>query len=184
MNGGDSERELRAILRGDVETLDKITANMPPDMRERYKRIAGRPFIVARAAGSFGMDIVAIRNDFSFPIEVKSSSEPVIRLSRSQRIKEQAEWMLRECAKAKILPIYAYRLKRVRNGDPWRIFTMPVECAVEGRSRLLYSLLPKLETTAQGNLKLEWESGMPLHKFIEYLCPSQSMADDRLPPTQ
>jgi Holliday junction resolvase len=172
MTGSDVERELRGILRGDAETLGKVTENMPAEKRDNYLRIAKRPFIVARAAGSFGMDVVAIRNDFSFPIEVKSSSSRVIRLSRNRRIKEQAEWMMHECAKARILPLYAYRLKRVRNDDPWRIYTLPVEC-VEGRSRLLFSLLPKMEMTAQGNLKLEWDSGMPLHKFIEYLCPEE-----------
>jgi Holliday junction resolvase len=163
------ERELRGILRGDSESLEKFAANLPGEIRSRYMMIASRPFVVARAAGSFGMDLVAIRNDFSFPIEVKSSVEPVIRMSRSRRIAEQAEWMTRECSKAKIIPIYAFRLKRVRNDDPWRVFTLTVDGA-EGRSRLLYNLLPKVETTAQGNLILRWDGGMPLNKFIEYLC--------------
>jgi len=163
------ERELRAILRGDTDALGKLTANLPDEMRNRYLTIASHPFVVARAAGSFGMDLVAIRNDFSFPIEVKSSVDPVIRMSRSKRIAEQAEWMTRECAKARIIPIYAFRLKRVRNDDPWRVFTLAVDGA-EGRFRLLYNLLPKVDTTAQGNLILRWDGGMPLNRFIEYLC--------------
>ena len=178
MTGQDAERELRAILRGDEEYLRGYTAGMPPETRERYLRIVSRPFVVARAAGSFGMDLIAIRHDFSFPVEVKSSASRVIRLSKNRRIREQAEWLVRECGKARILPIYAYRLKRVRNDDPWRLFTLPIEgtLTVEGRSRLLYNLLPKLDTTAQGNLKLEWENGLPLYRLIEYLCPAATAA--------
>jgi Holliday junction resolvase len=176
MTGQDAERELRSILRGDADWLRSYSSTMPPHVRENYMKIASRPFVVARAAGSFGIDLVAIRYDYSFPIEVKSSSSRVIRLSRNKRIKEQAEWLKRECAKAGILPIYAYRLKRVRNDDAWRIFTLPVE-KIEGRFRLLYNLLPKLQETAQGNLKLEWENGMPLNKLLEYLCPAAQVSD-------
>jgi len=171
MTGGDVERELRSILRGDNDFIYDFTMNLPDDIKLNYVKIINHPFVVARAAGSFGIDLIAIRNDFSFPIEVKSSSQRVIRLSRNKRIKEQAEWLKRECLRAKILPIYAYRLKRIRNEDPWRIFTLPLEeGGVEGRSRFLYNLLPKLELTLKGNLKLDWKTGMPLHKLIEYLC--------------
>lgn len=171
MTGQDAERELRSILRGDAEYIENYTRNMPGDVSSRYRRIVKHPFVVARAAGSFGIDLIAIRHDFSFPVEVKSSSSRVIRLSKNKRIREQAEWLVRECGKARILPIYAYRLKRVRSDDPWRLFTLNMDAPMEGRSRLLYNLLPKLEHTAQGNLKLEWNNGFPLHKLIEYVCP-------------
>lgn len=164
------ERELKNILRGDLTTLEKVTKNFGSDIQKQYSKIIENPFIVIRAAGSFGVDIVAIRHDFAFPIEVKSSSNDTIRFSVSSgRAKKQAEWLKKECKKAGLIPIYAFKLKNIRNEDAWRIFTIKTN-KVEGRLKLIYELLPKISETASGNYAMRWEEGFPLHRFIDYLC--------------
>lgn len=162
------ERELKGILQGDEEILRKATYSCTGEEKEAYLKITNKPFIVIRAAGSFGVDLVAIRGDVSFPIEVKSSSSSTIRFSRSERLKEQAEELLSLCQRSNLMPVYAYRLKNLR-GDTWRIFTVELE-KVEGILGLIYRRLPKVEKTKDGNLVLKWKDGMPLSKFIDYLC--------------
>jgi hypothetical protein len=112
---------------------------------------------------------VAIRGDVSFPIEVKSSVNDTIHFSASSgRGTQQANELLDLCKKARLAPLYAYRMKRVRGEDPWRLFTVRVE-GVQGTLRFIYELLPKLEPERGGHLILRWNDGMPLHKFVEYL---------------
>jgi Holliday junction resolvase len=162
------ERELKGILQGDGEMLRKVTHTCPPEERDRYLKITGKPFIVIRAAGSFGVDLVAIRGDVSFPIEVKSSTSNVIRFSRSERLKEQAAELMLMCKRSDLIPVYAYRLKNFR-GDNWRIFTIETE-KVGGILGIVYRRLPKVEKTKDGNFVLRWKDGMPLNNFIDYLC--------------
>lgn len=164
------ERELKGILAGEEEALRKITKSTAPDVTARYLKARGRPFLVVRGAGSLGVDLVALRGDVSFPIEVKSASSDVIRFSDSGgRNGEQAEAMMRECSKASVIPLYAYRLKGGPRGDPWRVLTLPTE-NLPPRIAVLYDRLPKVEKTTSGNWVMRWENGMPLSQFVDYLC--------------
>ncbi len=169
MAGGDYERELKAILRGERDVLDRLTRTWAPQEREGYLQALERPFVVVRAAGSLGIDLVAIRGDLAFPIEVKASSNETVWLSKTRRTILQAQELMEESRRAEVLPIYAYRLKSHR-GDPWRVFTVDV-VEVRGRIRMLQSSLPKVKVSRGGHFILEWEEGMPLHRFIPYLSP-------------
>ena len=79
MSASVFERELKGILNGDEKMVNKVSKTSPPEVHSSYLKILEKPFIVIRAAGSFGVDLVAIRGDFSFPIEVKASSYKTIR---------------------------------------------------------------------------------------------------------
>jgi Holliday junction resolvase len=163
------ERELKGILSGDRKWIESVSRNLPVDVMRAYLKTTEKPFIVIRAAGSFGVDLVAIRGDVSFPIEVKSSVNDTIHFSASSgRGSQQAEELAEQCRRARLAPLYAFRMKRVRGADPWRLFTVKVE-RVEGTLRFIYELLPKLEPQRGGHLILRWKEGMPLHKFIDYL---------------
>ncbi len=172
MSASIFERELKGILSGDETMVRKVSRTSPADVHFAYLKILEKPFIVIRAAGSFGVDLVAIRGDFSFPIEVKASSYKTIRFSESSgRASKQAEELMAECRRASVFPIYAFRLKGVRGNDAWRIFTVDMgEDNVEGIARMVYNILPKVHITKAGNIALKFEEGMPLHKFIDYLC--------------
>ncbi len=163
------ERELKGILQADKKTLEKVIKGCDEEERENYLSIKKRPFMVIRAAGSFGVDLVAIRSDFSLPIEVKSSSGKKITFSHSGgRAQEQAEKMRKECERAGLIPIYAHRLKSYR-GDAWKVFTLEID-GLEGRAALLYERIPKIRRTARGGYVMEWEKGMKLSDFIALLC--------------
>ncbi|PKK86336.1 MAG: Holliday junction resolvase [Thermoplasmata archaeon HGW-Thermoplasmata-1] len=168
--GSNYEREFKGILSGDREIIERITKTCDTVEKMNYARAAERPFIVVRAAGSLGTaDMVALRDDASFIVEVKSSSFDVIRFTeQSGRLQEQALFMKNECERAGVLPIYAYRLKGVR-GDFWRIFTLDMRMP-EGRSRILHSRIPRIETTKSGNYVMRWENGMKLSDFFGYIC--------------
>ncbi len=167
--GAIYERELKNILSGEPETIKKITKTMSEEERKNYETIIEHPFLVLRAAGSFGIDLIAIRRDFSFPIEVKSSKDKNLRFSVDcGRGQKQAEEIIKECEKSEIIALYAFRLKSQR-GDPWRIFTLPFNIEFEGWPKFIYELLPKISITKGGNYVMHWDLGMPLNKFIEYL---------------
>ena len=163
------ERELKNILEGESKTLIKITKTCTTIEKVNYSKISEKPFAVIRAAGSFGVDLVATRGDISFLTEVKSSIEDTIHFSHiGGRLQEQAETMKSICEKTKTLPIYAFRTKGKR-GDSWRIFTMDIN-NLEGRSSVLHRRLPKLRKSKSGNFIMKWDEGMPLSDFISYLC--------------
>lgn len=171
-NGSSYERELKGILSGDDETLRKVVRTCAPDEAAAYLEVARRPFLVVRGAGSLGVDLVALRGDISFPIEVKCATADVIRFSDgSSRNMEQAVAMAGECARAGVLPLYAYRRKNQR-GDAWRVFTLPLPAGaeVQGRARVVYDRLPKVSSTAGGSYVLRWEEGLPLSRFLRYLA--------------
>jgi Holliday junction resolvase len=168
MSGGTFERELKGILRGDERVLRRVTRSCSPEEREDYWKIGERPFTVLRAAGSLGIDLVAIRGDVSFPIEVKASKRRTVWLSKSQRTIAQARELLEECSKSRVLPIYAYRLKNSR-GDSWRIFTVD-GVAVSGILERIQGDLPKVNVSKGGYYILRWSEGWPLHRFIAYLA--------------
>ncbi len=166
---GIFERELKGILQGDLEMLDKVTRSCDEEETVNYKRIHDSPFIVMRAAGSFGVDLMALRGDIGFPIEVKSSKFSTLRFSQSTRVTNQAEEMIEKCGKAGLVPIYAYRLKG-RRGDAWRLFTLPVKKQFKGQQRTLYRRLPKARVTPKDYFVMKWEDGFPLNEFIDYIC--------------
>ncbi|MFQ6060264.1 MAG: hypothetical protein ACE5KV_03065, partial [Thermoplasmata archaeon] len=169
VSGGTYERELKGILRGDMVIIEKVTRTCNPEEKECYLRIVDKPFVVSRAAGSMGFDLIALRGDISFPIEVKASTRKTIRFSDSSgRASDQARRMIGECDRAGLFPVYAYRLKGHR-GDSWRVFAMEVR-GVRGRLGLVLRRLPKIGKSPVGHYLLRWEEGLPLHKFIDYLC--------------
>ena len=169
MRTGQYERELKNILEGESKTLIKITKTCTTIEKVNYSKISEKPFAVIRAAGSFGVDLVATRGDISFLTEVKSSIEDTIHFSNiGGRLQEQAETMKNICEKTKTLPIYAFRTKGKR-GDSWRIFTLDIN-NLEGRSSVLHRRLPKLRKSKSGNFVMKWDEGMPLSDFISYLC--------------
>ena len=177
--GDTYERELKALLAGDEKAVAKMVKTCNAMETAAYNTMLMEPFLVIRAAGSLGVDLVALRWDFSFPIEVKSSSDQVLHFSRSQRLIEQADTMLGECKRCHLVPIYAFRLKGFR-GDPWRVFTIPTDHEFKGRHSVLYRRLPKLEVSNSGNYIMRWEEGMKLSDFLMYTDMSDYMSEYKL----
>lgn len=165
------ERELRCVLAGIPKGVEAVTRSCDPIAKARAMQVLERPFLVVRAAGS-GMegsgDLLALRGDLCFPIEVKSCK--VSKLYLSGRTKTQYEAMLKEGVRCGLMPLYAYRLKRVR-GDSWRIFRVDVG-KLSGRLGMLRRRIPALPLTRNGKPFLDWDQGMPLHKFLALVCRS------------
>ena len=169
MTASQYERELKGILEGEKKTLHKITKTCSSIEKDNYYKISERPFAVIRAAGSFGVDLVATRGDISFLTEVKTSFESTLHFSSvSGKLQKQAESMKEICEKTRTLPIYAFRNKG-KHGDSWRIFTLDLN-NLEGRTNILHKRLPKLKKSKSGNFIMKWDEGMPLSDFISYLC--------------
>jgi len=169
MNGSQYEREFRSILEADEPILEKITKTCSTLERENYFRVLEKPFAVIRAAGSLGIDLVAVRGDLSFLVEIKTSSASTLHFSSmSGKLQDQAKSMLELCEKTETLPVYAYRLKRQR-GDSWRVFTID-HSNLQGRLRIVHQRLPQLSQSKTGNYIMRWEEGMPLSDFLSYLC--------------
>lgn len=166
--GDTYERELKYLLSGESKSIAKMVKTCDEDETRAYSSMLESPFMVIRAAGSLGVDLVALRWDFSFPIEVKSSEKDVLYMSKSERLIEQAHRMGEDCAKSHVIPIYAYRLKGVR-GDPWRIFTLPTDAKLTGRSALLRKRIPEIDMSSSGNLIMRWNDGMKLSDLIAYV---------------
>lgn len=166
------ERELRGILRADEDMLARVTKTCDEEERRAYYRIREKPFMVIRGAGSLGVDLVAIRTGISLPIEVKSSVNDVLRFSRSEKLAIQAQEMMDDCRRVGLMPIYAFRFKRHR-GDAWRVFTLDIG-NIDGRLKVVYTRLPKINPSKEGNLIMRWHDGMPLSKFIDYVVTLSS----------
>jgi Holliday junction resolvase len=163
------ERELKGILEGDEKILSKMTKTCSALEKGNYYLTKQKPFIVVRAAGSFGVDLVALRGDISFLMEIKSSNVDTLHFSSVDgKLQRQAEKMQRECEKTKTLPIYGFRLKS-HGGDCWRLFSMEI-FQLEGRAKILHNRLPKLSRSKSGNYIMRWEDGLPLSDFLMYLC--------------
>ena len=163
------ERELKEILSGNGKIIEKITKNLDDARREIYNKIIEFPFITVRAAGSLGIaDIVAVRGDISLLIEVKARKEKEILFSHEKgRMQIKAEEMLEKCKKSRVLPIFAYRLKGIKD-EAWKIFTIDGINA-EGYIKKVYEKLPKLEKSKNENYIMRWENGMKLSDFISLL---------------
>jgi Holliday junction resolvase len=166
--GDRYERELKNLLAGDEKAIRTMIKTCDDCERRAYISVMDNPFVVIRAAGSLGVDLVALRWDFSFPIEVKSSSDDILRFSKNPRLGEQAEKMIDECQRSSLIPIYAFRLKGLR-GDPWRIFALPMGGLLKGRVGIIQKTIPLIEANSNGNFIMRWENGMKLSKFVEYL---------------
>jgi len=172
MKSSNYERELKNILEGEQKTLLNVTKRCSLIERVNYFKIKEKPFVVVRAAGSFGVDLIAARGDISFLIEVKTSSEKRLHFSsKAGKLQEQAEYLKKLCEKTKNLPIYAFRAKN-QQGDSWRMFTIELD-GLEGRNSILYKRLSKLKKSKEGNFVMEWEKGMPLSDFISYICSTK-----------
>lgn len=163
------ERELKGILEGDEKILCKVTKTCSVLEKGNYYLTREKPFIVVRAAGSFGVDLVALRGDISFLMEIKSSNTDTLHFSSVDgKLQRQAEKMQRECEKTKTLPVYGFRLKG-HGGDSWRLFTLDIQ-HLEGRAKILQNRLPKLSQSKSGNFIMRWEEGLSLSDFLMYLC--------------
>jgi len=169
--GGVYERELRAVLAGELKGVRAITKSCSEIERARAMQVIQRPFLVVRAPGSGSEgtgDLLVLRGDMCFPIEVKSSKFP--RQYLSGRTMAQYEALRSTGERCGLLPLYAYRLKSVR-GDSWRIMRVEVE-SLTGKLRHLSRSIPKLPLTRNGTPHLDWEKGMPLHRFLALVCRS------------
>jgi Holliday junction resolvase len=160
------ERELKQLLQGDRESLEKYSNALAGEHQSAVRQMTERPFLVVRAAGSLGFDLVALRSEFSFPIEVKSSHSKTIHFSAaSGRAAEQLRMHREAVDRVGLLVLYAYRRIGLRSEDPWRIFT-PQAPAGRGRLELIRRRIPAIDATREGNAVLRWEDGMPLSSFF------------------
>jgi len=173
------ERELRQVLAGLTKGVDSIIKSCNQIEKAKMKLIEKRPFLVVRAAGS-GIegsgDLLALRGDICFPIEVKSSKEAKLYLSG--RTVDQYNSLVYEGNRSCLMPLYAYRLKGVR-GDSWRIFRVETE-TLHGKLRKLESSIPSLPLTRNGKQYLNWKDGMPLNEFIALVCSQVNSNDGNL----
>lgn len=164
---GAYERELRRLLSGTPEDVRSYSRALPPEQRPGFDRLVAEPFLVIRAAGSLGFDLVALRREFAFPIEVKASSEEVIRFTAaSGRANAQLSAHRAAVARVGLMVLYAYRRLGRRDEEPWRLFVTGTPPDT-GILRFVCRPIPPVATTREGNGILRWEEGMPLSRFIE-----------------
>jgi Archaeal holliday junction resolvase (hjc) len=167
VRGAGYERELRALLEGDPGMLARYARALPPEDRKVVERLARTPFLVVRAAGSFGFDLVALRSEFSFPLEVKASRETTIRFSAaSGRAHAQLAEHTKAVNRVGLVVVYAYRRIGGGRGDPWRVYVAQGPDGA-GWRRVVRRRVPLVESTRDGNGILRWASGMPLVRFLD-----------------
>ena len=163
------ERELRAVLAGSPDGVRAVTRSCTELERARAMQVVQRPFLVVRAAGS-GMDgsgdLLALRGDICFPIEVKTRADKKVYFSG--QTETQLEAMKEIGEKCGLMPLYAHRLKGVR-GDSWRIFRVDTS-TLSGRLAALSKRIPTLPLTRTGKPHLDWDQGLPLHQFLGVVC--------------
>jgi len=160
------ERELRSLLEGQPEAVRSYARALPPTERSEFEHLIEKPFLIIRAAGSLGFDLVALRREFAFPLEVKASAEPVIRFSAaSGRANSQLESHRRAVARVGLTVLYAYRRVGLRGGETWRVFVAG-DVPGSGILKVVCRRLPPVSRTAEGNGILRWDEGMPLSRFL------------------
>jgi len=163
------ERELRSLLEGQPDAVRSYARALPPSGRTEFERLIEQPFLIIRAAGSFGFDLVALRREFAFPLEVKASAEPVIRFSAaSGRANAQLEAHRKAVGRVGLTVLYAYRRVGLRATENWRIFVAG-EIPSSGRIGALCRRLPPVSKTPEGNGILRWEEGRPLSEFLSHV---------------
>ncbi|MGA8302301.1 MAG: Holliday junction resolvase [Thermoplasmata archaeon] len=161
------ERELRTLLEGEPSAVRSYSRGLPPEERAAFERLISEPFLVIRGAGSLGFDLVALRREFAFPLEVKASSENVIRFTAaSGRADAQLAAHRRAVGRVGLTVLYAYRRLGHRAEESWRVFlaSPPPEWGV---LKYICRRLPPVSTTREGHGILRWEEGMPLSRFLE-----------------
>lgn len=164
------ERELKEILQADPDAVARYARSMPPAQRGGLDGIHRSPFLVVRAAGSLGFDLVALRSEFAFPLEVKASSSDTIRFSAaSGRAAAQLDAHRKAVERVGLMVLYAYRRLGRGNGEPWRVYAGG-RSSPRGRCGILNRRLPPVETTKEGNGVLRWGSGMPLSEFVQLVA--------------
>ena len=163
------ERELRQVLAGLSKGVEAIIKSCNEIEKTKMRLVEKRPFLVVRAAGS-GIegsgDLLALRGDLSFPIEVKSSKKDKLYLSG--RTVDQYNSLVYEGNRSSLLPLYAFRLKGVR-GDSWRIFRVETD-TLHSKLRQLAPFIPSLPKTRNGKPYLNWNDGLALNEFIALVC--------------
>ncbi len=183
VQGAQYERELRHVLAGLPEGVRAVTRSCSESERAQARLVIEKPFLVVRAAGS-GIegsgDLLALRGDICFPIEVKTSKEKKLYLNG--RLSEQYSALENIGKKCGLMPLYAYRLKGVR-GDSWRIFRIDAG-PLEGRLSILARRIPACPLTKNGRPHLIWEKGLPLHKFLALVCRKNELTNQSFEPIQ
>ena len=163
------ERELRHVLAGIPAGVEAVIRSCSVEEKERMRMVLKRPFLVVRAAGS-GIegsgDLLVLRGDICFPIEVKTTRPSKLYLSG--RTLDQYNALVYEGERCGLMPLYAHRLKGVR-GDSWRIFRVETT-TLRGSLGVLARRIPSLPRTRNGRAFIDWEQGMPLNEFIEIVC--------------
>lgn len=160
------ERELKELLQGEPTRVRAYARQLEPTERSEFEQVIERPFLVIRAAGSLGFDLVALRREFAFPLEVKASGEASVRFTAaSGRAADQLDAHRDAVARVGLMVLYAYRRIGHRSEEPWRLFSASRPVG-DGMLGVLARRLPPIETTRDGNAILRWESGMPLSRFV------------------
>jgi Holliday junction resolvase len=167
------ERELRHVLAGIPDGVEKVIRSCSVEEKERMRMVLRRPFLVVRAAGS-GIegsgDLLVLRGDICFPIEVKTTRPRKLYLSG--RTLDQYNALVYEGERCGLMPLYAHRLKGVR-GDSWRIFRVQTT-TLRGSLGVLARRIPSLPLTRNGRAFIDWDQGMPLNEFIEIVCQQET----------
>ncbi|DAC21214.1 MAG TPA: hypothetical protein HA345_07370, partial [Candidatus Thalassarchaeaceae archaeon] len=167
--GSQYERELRKVLAGSPDGVRAVIRSCSEEERALARLVIERPFLVVRAAGS-GIegsgDLLALRGDICFPIEVKTSKHSTLYLNG--RLRTQYEALEEIGQRCGLMPLYAYRLKGTR-GDSWRIFRIDTG-RLEGRLSIIARRIPVCPLTSNGRPHLIWEEGLPLHRFLALVC--------------
>lgn len=183
VQGAQYERELRHVLAGIPDGVRAVTRSCTESERAQARLVIEKPFLVVRAAGS-GIegsgDLLALRGDICFPIEVKTSKKKKIYLSG--RLAEQYSALEKIGEKCGLMPLYAFRLKGVR-GDSWRIFRID-SGELEGKLSILARRIPVCPLTSTGKPHLFWDQGMPLHKFLALVCRETEQKKSMFNPIQ
>ena len=167
--GSQYEQELRKVLAGSPDGVRAVIRSCSEEERALARLVIERPFLVVRAAGS-GIegsgDLLALRGDICFPIEVKTSKHSTLYLNG--RLRSQYEALEEIGQRCGLMPLYAYRLKGTR-GDSWRIFRIDTG-RLEGRLSIIARRIPVCPLTSNGRPHLIWEEGLPLHRFLALVC--------------
>ncbi len=164
MNGSKYERELKQILRGDKEKIDDVTNSCRDNIRNSYYTFKYNPFLVVRGAGSLGVDLIAIRGEFSLLLEIKSSKQSTINLS-GKRLKEQKRDIISLAIETDVVPLYCFRMKNKR-GERWSIFTIGIQNQLNTKNKKIMNHIPTLISTGK-NSKMVWERGKKLNEFAD-----------------
>jgi len=160
------ERELRCLLEGEPAAVRRYARGLPVGDRTEFERIIDAPYLVIRGAGSLGFDLVALRRDYAFPVEVKASAETVIRFTAaSGRAEQQLAAHRRAVARVGLTVLYAYRRLGRQPDEAWRVF-LASALPERGVLRTICRRLPNVSSTAAGHGVLRWEEGMPLSQFL------------------